>query len=171
FIIGGVAGVLVVLSVFFFDRIKIDDPVGAISVHGTCGAWGLISVGLFSDGTYGSGWDGVRADTHLRGAGAGGTGPCSGDASQLAAQAIETVVGVGWNVLAGGVIFYLIGKLIRGNRVSAEVEVAGLDVPEMGVPGYPEFLRPTPVSDLPASAAAAVSTEVASTTHAATNES
>jgi len=55
FIIGLVSGVLVVVSVFFFDRIKIDDPVGAISVHGVNGAWGLIAVGLFSDGSYGAG--------------------------------------------------------------------------------------------------------------------
>src|SRR5260370_39036753 len=59
FIIGAVAGVLVIWSVFFFDKRQIDDPVGAISVHGVNGVWGLIAVGLFSDGTYGTGWDGV----------------------------------------------------------------------------------------------------------------
>src|SRR5262249_42486718 len=110
FIIGAVAGVLVVVSVFFFDRIKIDDPVGAISVHGRCGAWGLISVGLLSDGTYGAGWNGVGADKYLDIAGKGVTGLFYGDASQLAAQLIETVTCVGWNVLAGGLIFYVIGK-------------------------------------------------------------
>jgi ammonia channel protein AmtB len=53
FIIGLVAGVLVVESAFFLERkLKVDDPVGAISVHGTCGAWGVISLGLFADGTY-----------------------------------------------------------------------------------------------------------------------
>ncbi len=65
FIIGAVAGVLVVWSVFFFDKIKIDDPVGAISVHGVNGAWGLIAVGLFSDGSYGQGWNGVGATDYL----------------------------------------------------------------------------------------------------------
>lgn len=49
------------VSVFFFDKVKIDDPVGAISVHGVNGAWGLIAVGLFSDGSYGQGWNGVGA--------------------------------------------------------------------------------------------------------------
>lgn len=58
-IIGLVSGILVVESVFFFDRIKIDDPVGAISVHGVNGAWGCLSIGLFADGTYGVGWNGV----------------------------------------------------------------------------------------------------------------
>src|SRR5207244_10618836 len=52
FIIGAVAGVLVIVSVFFFDRIGIDDPVGASSVHGVCGVWGVLAVGLFADGTY-----------------------------------------------------------------------------------------------------------------------
>jgi len=56
-----VAGVLVIWSVFFFDKLKIDDPVGAISVHGANGLWGVIAVGLFSDGTYGAGWNGVGA--------------------------------------------------------------------------------------------------------------
>jgi Amt family ammonium transporter len=140
FIIGAVAGVLVVWSVFFFDRLKIDDPVGAISVHGVNGAWGLIAVGLFSDGSYGAGWNGVGATEYLGKAGQGVTGLFYGDGKQLIAQLVETGVGITWNVVVGGVIFYVIGKVLGSNRVSEEVEVAGLDVPEMGVPGYPEFL-------------------------------
>jgi Amt family ammonium transporter len=140
FIIGAVAGVLVVVSVFFFDRLKIDDPVGAISVHGVNGAWGLIAVGLFSDGSYGQGWNGVGATDYLGKAGLGVTGLFYGDSKQLMAQLVETGVGIAWNVVMGGIIFVIVGKLVGGNRVSAEVEVAGLDVPEMGVPGYPEFL-------------------------------
>src|SRR5260221_1083643 len=59
-IIGAVAGILVILSVFFIDRtLKIDDPVGAISVHGANGLWGVLSLGLFADGSYGDGWNGV----------------------------------------------------------------------------------------------------------------
>jgi Amt family ammonium transporter len=140
FIIGAVAGVLVVWSVFFFDRIKIDDPVGAISVHGVNGLWGLIAVGLFSDGTYGAGWNGVGATEYLGKAGQGVTGLFYGDSKQLIAQLVEGGVGLAWNVVVGGVAFYIVGKLVGGNRVSAEVELAGLDVPEMGVPGYPEFV-------------------------------
>src|SRR5262249_59320035 len=99
FIIGPVAAGLVVVSVFFFDKRKVDDPVGAISVHGVNGAWGLLSVGLFSDGTYGAGWNGVGATEYLGKAGQGVTGLFYGDASQLAAQAVEVVVGTAWNVV------------------------------------------------------------------------
>src|SRR6478609_4298642 len=140
FIIGAVAGVLVVWSVFFVERMGIDDPVGAISVHGANGLWGLLSVGLFADGTYGAGWNGVGASQYMGQVGRGVTGLFYGDPSQLVAQCIEAGTAIAWNVLAGGSIFWLVGKLIGGNRVSAEVEMAGLDVPEMGVPGYPDFV-------------------------------
>jgi len=140
FIIGLVAGVLVIWSVFFFDKLKIDDPVGAISVHGANGLWGLIAVGLFSDGTYGAGWNGVGATSYLGVAGKGVTGLFYGDGKQLVAQLIEGGVGLAWNVVVGGVLFYVIGKVLGSNRVPAEVEIAGLDVPEMGIPGYPEFI-------------------------------
>jgi ammonium transporter, Amt family len=141
FIIGAVAGVLVIWSVSFFDKMKIDDPVGAISVHGTNGLWGLLAVGLFSDGTYGAGWNGVGATEYLGTAGQGVTGLFYGDASQLIAQLVEGGAGLAWNVVAGGAIFWALGKVLGSNRVAAEVELAGLDVPEMGVPGYPEFVK------------------------------
>jgi len=140
FIIGAVAGVLVVWSVFFFDKMKIDDPVGAISVHGVNGFWGLIAVGLFSDGTYGAGWNGVGATSYLGVAGKGVTGLFYGDGKQLIAQFIEAGTGTLWNVVVGGVIFYIIGNVLGSNRVPAAIEIAGLDVPEMGIPGYPEFI-------------------------------
>lgn len=60
-ILGAIAGVIVVFAVFFVERtLKIDDPVGAISVHGVCGAWGVLSVGIFANGSYGTGWNGVH---------------------------------------------------------------------------------------------------------------
>jgi Amt family ammonium transporter len=154
FIIGAVAGVLVVWSVFFFDKIKIDDPVGAISVHGVNGVWGLIAVGLFSDGTYGAGWNGVGAAEYLGKAGLGVTGLFYGDGKQLLAQLVEAGVGIVWNVAVGGVAFYVLDKVV-GNRVSAEVEIAGLDVPEMGIPGYPEFMTHRTPEEIPASEVAA----------------
>ena len=162
FIIGAVAGVLVIWSVFFFDRVKIDDPVGAISVHGVNGLWGVLAVGLFADGSYGQGWNSVGATAYLGTSGAalkGVTGLFYGDGKQLLAQAIEGVVAIGWNVVVGGLAFWVIGKLV-GNRVSPEIEIAGLDVPEMGVPGYPEFVGHTAPSDVPATEVAAAKAEL-----------
>jgi Amt family ammonium transporter len=150
FIIGAVAGVLVVWSVFFFDKLKIDDPVGAISVHGVNGFWGVVAVGLFSDGTYGQGWNLVGATDYLGVKGQGVTGLFYGDSKQLIAQLIECGSCIAWNVVVGGVIFYVIGKVLGSNRVPAEVEIAGLDVPEMGIPGYPEFVKTMLPEEVPA---------------------
>jgi len=72
------------------------------------------------------------------------------------AQLIEVVVGVGWNVVVGGIAFWIVGKLVGGNRVSAEVEIRGLDIPEMGAEGYPDFLKPEEDAPAPAIAAKAV---------------
>jgi len=146
FVIGLVAGVLVIVSVFFWEKRGIDDPVGAISVHGVNGAWGVLAVGLFADGTYGAGWNGVGATEYLGTAGAalkGVTGLFYGDHKQIIAQFIEVVVGIGWNVMVGGFFFWLIGKVLGSNRVTAEVEKEGLDVAETGVPAYPDFVLST----------------------------
>jgi Amt family ammonium transporter len=134
FWIGIVAGILVVLSCFFFDKIRIDDPVGAISIHGACGAWGVLAVGLFADGKYGTGYNAVW-DSAVTGLFYGG------GSKQLIAQAIEVAVCIGWNVIIGGIIFIIVGKVVGGNRVSAKVEIAGLDMPEMGNLGYPEYIK------------------------------
>jgi len=140
FIIGAIAGVLVCLSCFFFDKIRVDDPVGAISIHGACGAWGVLAVGLFADGTSYSGYNGVNHNV---------TGLFyGGGASQLMAQAIEVVACVGWNVIIGGILFVIIGKLVGGNRVPAKVEIAGLDMPEMGSVAYPENIKTILPSDI-----------------------
>jgi ammonium transporter, Amt family len=163
FIIGTVAGVLVVVAVMFFDRVKIDDPVGAISVHGVNGAWGLIAVGLFSDGSYGAGWNGVGATEYLGTTGAalkGVTGLFYGDSKQLMAQFVEVGVGVAWNVIVGGLAFYVIGKVLGSNRVAAEVEIAGLDVPEMGMHGYPEFIDHRSPEEIPPTEIAAAKATV-----------
>ena len=143
FAIGAIAGVLVIISVFFWDSICIDDPVGAISVHGVCGAFGLLAIGLFGDGSYGDGYNGVTG-------GVGGLFYGFG-AKQLLAQSIGVAVCATWNIVAGGVIFYVIGKVIGGNRVPAEVEIAGLDIPEVGAPGYPEFVTSMAPENVPAS--------------------
>jgi Amt family ammonium transporter len=128
-LIGAVAGVLVILSANFVENtLKIDDPVGASSVHGACGIWGALSVGLFANGSYGDGLNGVAGKV---------TGAFCGDSSQLLAQCI----GVLTNLLYVGAMtagtLWLTNKLV-GNRVSTEDEVSGLDIPEMGVLAYPD---------------------------------
>ena len=153
-VIGLVSGVLVVISCNFFDKMKIDDPVGAISVHGTNGAWGLISVGIFSDGTYGQGWNGVGATDYMGHMGLGVSGLIMGDSKQLVAQFVEVIVCIVWNVAVGGILFAIIGKFV-GNRVPAQVEIAGLDIPEMGAQGYPEYIKPVDPSEVPVPAIAA----------------
>ena len=126
-IIGLISGILVVEAVFFFDKIKIDDPVGAISVHGVNGAWGCLSLGLFADGTYGDGWNGVAGTV---------TGLFyGGGLSQFWAEAIGVVTCfVTLSLISYAV--YKIADVIVGNRVSQENEIEGLDVPETGILGY-----------------------------------
>lgn len=125
--LGLIAGILVVEAVFFFDRIGIDDAVGAISVHGVNGAWGCLSLGLFADGTYGDGWNGVAGNV---------TGLFyGGGMGQFWAELIGvTTCFVTLSVLS--LIVYFIAEKLVGNRVPVEVEIEGLDVPEMGIPGY-----------------------------------
>ena len=135
-IIGLVAGVLVCLSVEYVERImKVDDPVGAISVHGTNGLWGVISVGLFADGksNYGGSWNGVNGNV---------TGLFYGDPGQLVAQLIGVATLVGF-VFSFAFIVNLIIHIVVGQRVGAKTELVGLDIPEMGALCYPEFeLKP-----------------------------
>lgn len=132
-IIGLIAGVLVCVSVAFFERVmKIDDPVGAVSVHGVCGIWGVISVGLLADGrsNFGGAWNGVNGSV---------TGLFyGGDAGQLVAQLIgvSTLIGV---VFSASLVLYLVVDLFVGQRASAKSELEGLDLPEMGALAYPEF--------------------------------
>ncbi|HSS10409.1 MAG TPA: ammonium transporter [Acidimicrobiales bacterium] len=127
-LIGAVAGVLVIESVLFFDRMHVDDPVGAISVHGTCGLWGLISLGLFADGTYSSGgWNGVPGTVK---------GLFYGDGGQLVAEIIGCIVILIW-AWGGGYLFFKVQHKIMGIRSKPEDELAGLDLPEMGALAYP----------------------------------
>ncbi|HEX4056369.1 MAG TPA: hypothetical protein VHX86_19075 [Tepidisphaeraceae bacterium] len=133
FFIGIVAGLIVVASVMFMERKGIDDPVGAISVHAVGGLWGILSVGLFANGTYGDGFNNVSGNI---------VGLFYGNHSlkQLVAQIIAAATCIAWNIVIGGTIFFLIGRWLGSNRVRPEVEIAGLDIPEMGAPGYPEFI-------------------------------
>ncbi len=122
-VIGAIAGVIVVFAVLFFDRIKIDDPVGAISVHGVCGAWGLLSVGLFAR------YDDVFLGRENAGLFYGG------GFDQLAMQAVMILIIGAWVSVMTGLVFFGLKRTI-GLRVSAEEEIEGLDVLEHGLQGY-----------------------------------
>ena len=132
FIIGTIAGLLVCLSVRVVeDKFKIDDPVGAISVHCVNGVWGILSLGLFADGTYGDGLNGVAGTV---------TGLFYGGGfGQMAAQLICVAVLIVWGFGLSYIFFKLLDKTM-GLRVSKEVEIAGLDIPEMGMVAYPDFV-------------------------------
>jgi ammonium transporter, Amt family len=148
-LIGIVAGGLLVAGVIFVERVlKVDDPVGAISVHGINGAWGVLSLGLLADGTYGEGLNGVPGT--VRGLFYGGGW------SQLGAESLGVLVCVSFTFVSFYAFFKVVGYLI-GNRVPAAVELEGLDVAEVGVLAYPEFYVPTPVAhpvEAPATASA-----------------
>jgi ammonium transporter, Amt family len=103
---------LVVLAVLFFDRIKIDDPVGAISVHLVCGIWGTIAVGVFGSKASGS---------------------------QLGSQLIG-VAAAGLAAFLGAVLIFLILKYTIGLRVTKDEEIYGLDYVEHGMEAYPDFV-------------------------------
>jgi len=121
FIIGSIAGGIVVFAVLFFDKIKIDDPVGAISVHGVCGAFGTLAVGLFSAREV----DGIVAKGLFYG----------GGADQLVSQLIGVVAIASFVLITTGILFFVLKKTV-GLRVSEQEEIEGLDVHEHGAPGY-----------------------------------
>ncbi len=127
-LIGMVSGVLIVVAALFVEsKLKIDDPVGAIAVHGVNGAWGILALGIFANGTYGDGLNGV----------AGGVrGALYGDGGQLLASCIGIATNVVYVSFMTFISLKVLDKLV-GNRVAEEDEVAGLDIPEMGVEGYP----------------------------------
>lgn len=176
-LIGLIAGVIVVFSVFFWEGVaKIDDCVGAISVHGVCGCWGVLSVGLFANGSYGQGWGGVHklfkdgqwqvlindgskavidkytamiaasgpnsgwtdvGVTGIFGSWFGSTAP-AGDASQFGAQVLDAAVCAVF-VLTFSWIWFKLSNLIIPIRAKKEDELAGLDIPEVGIEAYPDY--------------------------------
>jgi ammonium transporter, Amt family len=137
-IIGVLAGIVVCLGVLFNDRVaKIDDPCGAISVHGYCGWLGAVCVGIFADGTYGAGWNGIGASNYLGHAGQGVTGLIHGDTRQFLCQLMGATLCAAWAFGATYAVFGVVNK-VKSMRVSPEAEVEGLDVPEFGLKSYPE---------------------------------
>jgi Amt family ammonium transporter len=168
-IIGAVSGVVVVFSVFFWDKRGVDDPVGAISVHGVNGAWGVLSLGLFANGSYGAGWGGVHklisktgevttilndgaasiakynkltgdgwADQGVTGLFGKFFGAAYNDGSQFTAQCVGTLTCAVF-VFTFAYIWFKVSNLIIPLRSKAEDEIAGLDMPEMGIEAYPDY--------------------------------
>ena len=127
-VIGLVAGALVVLAVLFFDRVKVDDPVGAISVHLVCGVFGTLAVGVFAQDQFSPNTTGNGL---LFGGGAG----------LLVTQAIG-VATVGAFVVVASLVVWALLRATLGIRVSADEEREGLDVGEHGITAYPEFHVP-----------------------------
>jgi Amt family ammonium transporter len=138
-VIGAIAGVLVIYSVFFFEARGVDDPVGAISVHGVNGLWGVLSVGIFATGAYGAGWNGVVRESFVSAYGSDGVrGLLYGDFSQFIMQLIDCAVLATFGFVMA-YVWFKISDLITPIRVSPETELEGLDGPEMGAIAYPDF--------------------------------
>jgi ammonium transporter, Amt family len=141
-VIGTIAGLLVIFAANFIEKkLKVDDPVGAVAVHGVCGTFGVLCVGLFSNGLYGAGWN---LTTEGDAASAKGITGLFYDGSlgakQLAAQAIGAVVI--WTVifLVAFLFFKIQNAIMKGGiRPDADMEIGGMDLPEMGALAYPEF--------------------------------
>ncbi len=120
-VIGLIAGVIMIFGVDFIKNVvKADDPVGAVTVHGICGAWGVLAVGIFAVGH-----NGVE-------------GLIAGNAGQLGPQIVGLLVAAAWGLGAGFVLFKVI-DLSMGLRASEEEEMSGLDEPEHGASAYPEL--------------------------------
>jgi Amt family ammonium transporter len=127
FLIGAVSGVLICVAVSRLDRFRVDDPVGAIAVHGLGGLWGVLAAGLFAHGAFG-------ATANVRGL-------FRGDAGQALAQIVGCGALLVW-AFGGSWVFFRILDRVVPLRVEPEVELEGLDTPETGLLGYPRSERP-----------------------------
>ena len=131
-IIGIIAGVLVIYAAIFIEKKGVDDPVGAIAVHGVCGTFGVLAVGIFANGSYGGAWNGSDVTAV--------EGVVKGEFSQLGAQALGVLVI--WTVIFGiaFAFFKIQNAVMKGGIRSEEAdELLGMDLPEMGALAYPEF--------------------------------
>jgi Amt family ammonium transporter len=129
-LIGIIGGIIIVAGVWFIDwKLHIDDPVGAIAVHGLNGSWGLLALGLFADGTYGL----YTTEGPMV------TGLFYGNSGFFIVQLISVLTNFLWGFGIGLILFYILKKSI-GIRVPAEEEIEGLDLTEHGILAYPEFM-------------------------------
>jgi Amt family ammonium transporter len=122
-VIGFIGGVIVVFAVLGFDKIRIDDPVGAIAVHGVCGIWGTLSIGIF--GRYDDAFLGAEEVGLIYG----------GGIEQLVVQALMVLIVIAWVGITSFLVFKAIDMTI-GLRVDEEEESMGLDIAEHGSAGY-----------------------------------
>jgi Amt family ammonium transporter len=122
-LIGAIAGYLVVRGVELLDKLQIDDPVGAFPVHGICGVWGTLSVGIFGKASLGLVNNGIIY---------------GGNPKQLGAQMVGSICTIAFVVVSMGIVFKLIDKTV-GLRVSREEELRGLDIGEHGMEAYGDF--------------------------------
>src|SRR5690606_13942148 len=130
-IIGMVGSIVVMLGVEALDKLKIDDPVGAVSVHGFAGVWGVLAVGLFSSQ---AGIAQAYAESDSYGLLLGG------GVEQLGIQPLGVVAIMAWTCVTSGLVFLAI-KYTVGLRVTEEEELRGLDIDEHGIEAYPDFER------------------------------
>ncbi len=154
-IIGLIGGIVVVPAVLFFDKVGIDDPVGAISVHGVCGAFGTIALGLFAEAPYAD--SGPGAGLFF----GGGTG-------LLVSQLIGVGAVFAWCMVAGTLLFGTL-KYTIGLRVTADEEIEGLDIGEHGSEAYPDYtmkVHAMSVDDTPSASRPGASGDVAVRQHA-----
>jgi len=122
-VIGLIAGWVVVRGVELLDKLHIDDPVGAVPVHGMCGVWGTLAVGIFGKESLGLGHPGLIY---------------SGNPMQLGVQLLGSLSTIAFVVVSMGIVFKLIDATI-GLRVSREEELRGLDIGEHGMEAYAGF--------------------------------
>ena len=121
--IGAIAGVLCVFGIAWIDAIRVDDPVGAVAVHGICGVWGTLAVGLWGREELGATSDGL-----FMGGGFGALG----------IQTLGVIACVGFTAIAMWIVFTAIDSVL-GLRVSHETELRGLDIDEHGIESYGGF--------------------------------
>jgi Amt family ammonium transporter len=138
-ITGAVAGILVVYAVLFFEgTMKVDDPMGALAVHGVGGVWGVLSLGLLADGSFGANWNGVQDKAGVAGAFATVFGGPANDWGQLLAQLIGASSCLVFFGLAAWLWFKVSNRIVP-LRTRREDELNGLDLPEVGAECYPDF--------------------------------
>ena len=134
-LLGAVAGGVVVGGVELLEWLRIDDPIGAVPVHGMCGIWGTLSLGFFASGQFGAtGPLGADNSAPLRGLFYGG------GVTLLTAQAIGSLIITASTFAVALAVMYLVNATIGTLRVSAEGEVRGLDLHEHGISAYPEYV-------------------------------